>query len=327
MKEKKKQLYFHIPKPCDQRWDVMPLENNGRHCSQCDKTIIDFSQLSDEALFNFFHQNPGVHCGRFHNEQLDRLITAPARNHKAFWYTSAWFRNAVAFISGVLLFRQPAVAGDKLKAAIYQQNPEKKPGVPTTDSLVLSGYVTDEHNKALHKVKIVLDENHVTETDEKGMFSLSVKRESLLKQSYPKLYFSYEGYDTEVRSYHLAMGSATFNVQLLPPSKGYTTMGAMADPAISDLPEIAFKPGITKLDEVDKQALDHVAYKLKSNPSAAIRLKAYLPKRGGNVSIAAKRLFVIKKYLVDSQGISADRIMTETESDGGNINIVDILNQ
>ena len=63
-----------VPKPCSQNWDDMQQVNNGRHCLSCKKTVIDFTLMNDEAIQNYFIQNKlQPVCGRFKNEQLDRI--------------------------------------------------------------------------------------------------------------------------------------------------------------------------------------------------------------------------------------------------------------
>ena len=316
--------YFHIAKPCNQSWDAMSLEKNGRHCGKCDKTIIDFSALSDEALLKFFNHNPAVHCGRFHHEQLDRLLTAPTPQHHFFRRFKPRMLKAVAFIAGILLFRQPNMAR-RLPVSIVENFPKNyfKDPINSSEPIIISGSVTDEYNKPLGKVKVVLELNEelFTETDEKGMFSFSVLSDSLSRHTYPKIYFHYDGYVTTVRSYHMAMGSTAFNVQMLPPPQGHMIMGAMSEPVVLDLKEMFFKPGIAGLDRKSKKILDTLGTQLKNNPGISILIESY-PPVCGKQSIGEKRVDIVKAYLVDKAGIGADRITTNCEVDGGNVNMV-----
>ena len=51
----------------------------GRHCTACAKTVVDFTSMPDEAIKYFLlHQQENILCGRFRNHQLQRIsITLP----------------------------------------------------------------------------------------------------------------------------------------------------------------------------------------------------------------------------------------------------------
>lgn len=72
--KKQAPLKIIISTPCAQQWDKMPEYGDGRSCTACNKTIVDFSAMTDDELFNYFKINPHTHCGRFHNSQLSRTI-------------------------------------------------------------------------------------------------------------------------------------------------------------------------------------------------------------------------------------------------------------
>lgn len=63
-----------VPKPCTQNWNDMVTRENGKYCISCQKTIIDFSQLSDEdVILHFSRDTINSTCGRFRKSQLDRI--------------------------------------------------------------------------------------------------------------------------------------------------------------------------------------------------------------------------------------------------------------
>ena len=79
------QYSIQIPKPCYEPWDKMTPENNGRHCSQCRKTVIDFTNWPQEDILQYIQKQdiPDV-CGRFKENQLtppidtDHFVTSIA---------------------------------------------------------------------------------------------------------------------------------------------------------------------------------------------------------------------------------------------------------
>ncbi|MEY2903346.1 MAG: hypothetical protein RLY89_2452 [Bacteroidota bacterium] len=70
-----KKINIKIPTPCIQNWNSFPQNATGGYCSQCSKTVIDFTQLTDKELYQALaQQNPGKICGRFTQSQINRDI-------------------------------------------------------------------------------------------------------------------------------------------------------------------------------------------------------------------------------------------------------------
>lgn len=73
-------LKISIPKPCHEDWQQMTPQEQGRHCAVCAKTVVDFTNMTDDEVKNYFITRKDEKlCGRFRNEQLDRItIQLPA---------------------------------------------------------------------------------------------------------------------------------------------------------------------------------------------------------------------------------------------------------
>jgi hypothetical protein len=64
-----------IPKPCHEDWDKMTLDETGRFCGVCAKTVVDFTTMLPEEVQHFFIQNQNNSiCGRIKTSQLDSII-------------------------------------------------------------------------------------------------------------------------------------------------------------------------------------------------------------------------------------------------------------
>jgi hypothetical protein len=61
-----------IEKPCDQSWQQMTVESNGRYCGHCCKTVVDFTRMSNEEIIQYLSAGEHV-CGRFENYQFNSL--------------------------------------------------------------------------------------------------------------------------------------------------------------------------------------------------------------------------------------------------------------
>lgn len=91
-----------------------------------------------------------------------------------------------------------------------------------------------------------------------------------------------------------------------------------------DYPSLSFKGNVLSLSNDNKAMLATVALKLKANPTCMININGYPEASKASQAICQKRLDMIKIYLIEKEGISADRISTNCEVGGGDKNTVDI---
>lgn len=67
---------IEIPEPCHENWSAMSVEERGRHCSVCNKVVVDFTKDSPEQFNNKlkeYHSARTDVCGRFNDEQITGL--------------------------------------------------------------------------------------------------------------------------------------------------------------------------------------------------------------------------------------------------------------
>src|SRR6185312_16160520 len=93
---------------------------------------------------------------------------------------------------------------------------------------------------------------------------------------------------------------------------------------LNSLPSISFKGKRLALSSDAKAMLATVASQLKSSAACSIIITGYPAASKASQAICNKRNDLIKKYLVETEGIGADRIDTNCEVGGGDINTVDI---
>ncbi len=75
-----KKIQLTIPKPCHEDWDAMTPVEKGKFCGSCRKQVVDFSNMSDRQVAEFFRKpSTGSVCGRFMSDQLDREIDIPKK--------------------------------------------------------------------------------------------------------------------------------------------------------------------------------------------------------------------------------------------------------
>lgn len=67
-------MKIQINEPCPANWDKMQIKLHARHCEQCDKSVIDFTQKSRAEILAYLIENPnGSVCGRMNHQQFDIL--------------------------------------------------------------------------------------------------------------------------------------------------------------------------------------------------------------------------------------------------------------
>jgi hypothetical protein len=104
-----KQFKLSIPEPCQVPWDQMTsVDDTRKHCSSCEKIVIDFHQMTDAELISFFSKPRENVCGRLGQDQLDRsLPVLPEAKLSSHWWKAAmlipiaFFADACKSISGI----------------------------------------------------------------------------------------------------------------------------------------------------------------------------------------------------------------------------------
>ena len=84
-----KSLRLNIPEPCQENWQNMTPQEQGRFCGSCQKIVVDFSRMTDNELLNYFSKASEHTCGRFSNDQLNRDLK-PTTVKKRFTWAYAW---------------------------------------------------------------------------------------------------------------------------------------------------------------------------------------------------------------------------------------------
>lgn len=99
---------LQIPEPCQENWNEMTPENKGRFCGSCQKTVVDFTEMSDEQVKHYLLDNKHKNtCGRFYATQIGRPLENQSIRIDPVWYRHLPFTKqifyavAVFFVLGV----------------------------------------------------------------------------------------------------------------------------------------------------------------------------------------------------------------------------------
>lgn len=159
-----------IPTPCHENWAEMTPQEQGRFCNNCQKTVTDFTGMTDAEILAVLAKNGGG-CGRFRVGQLGREMSVPvpllpaARPHKT--WRQVW-PLAACFILCV-----PAVVSATPRAPLVQVVVLPRAPQPADSSITLRGRVVDEAGHALQGATVSVDPHRLhAVTDSEGNFTL-----------------------------------------------------------------------------------------------------------------------------------------------------------
>jgi hypothetical protein len=164
---------IRIPEPCPESWAAMTPASGGRHCTACQKTVVDFTLKTDAEILAYFQQaGAAAPCGRFRASQLARplLPAAPARPAQR-W--RGWVAAALA-----LWGLRAEAAAPPAPQPLSAQHPRRKPAParPTRQVArrLVRGVVRDEYSQQpVAQAHVRLQGGHqVATTDANGYFRL-----------------------------------------------------------------------------------------------------------------------------------------------------------
>ena len=103
-------MKVQISEPCPQKWEEMTSVNETtKFCSNCSKSIIDFSVQSDRQIKKAIYKSSGQLCGKFSSGQLNRSLAGKEYhfpNLKAIVMTGLLL-NSVADLNGQVEMKAP----------------------------------------------------------------------------------------------------------------------------------------------------------------------------------------------------------------------------
>ena len=163
--------------------------SEGRFCAHCQKNVIDFTNWSDTALYNFFSKNTERVCGTFTYEQLNHPINIPYQPH------SRLYRITIALGLTLIFSQTPNLLAQNRPPKI-EQTPLLKQAKPNNNQLgSLSGIVLDDKKEPLPSAIVEVFQNGVL----KGGAATDVDGNYIVRPLEPGIYnilVLYAGYDS-----------------------------------------------------------------------------------------------------------------------------------
>ena len=170
-------MNIQISSPCDQDWNKMTTDNNGKFCGACAKNVVDFTGFTDAELqqyfLNFGKNNESI-CGRFTSNQAVAQKPTTSQNKILLW---CWF----AITTVLLFFSKQSKAQQILgePAIPTEQAPVTKERKVSIYDKAIALQVKDAMGNNLMGVRIYVDNKLVdVQTNKDGTASLLISKDS-----------------------------------------------------------------------------------------------------------------------------------------------------
>lgn len=174
-------IKLNIARPCSEKWEQMDPSETGRYCQSCKKTVVDFSAMFDDEIYQFIRQASGSVCGSFTSQQLNKLYQAPKPGHLNHFLKRIWqFLVAGSLVAHEVKSQVKTTPPESVTYSI----PAKNLLPPDNDVYIVVDGTTHE---PLAGATIMADGVSVT-TDEEGTFCSNSFNKSIS--------ISYVGYKT-----------------------------------------------------------------------------------------------------------------------------------
>lgn len=172
-------LQLYLKDPCSANWEDMSPSQQGKFCQQCQKEVVDFTQLPFSAIKDFFEEAQGEVCGRFQQPQLEQFnayyqpLPTPSLIKK--WAAAAVLTAVVAlpsFGQGGMHY-EPVAPTEQLPASTSNSSQQQQ---ATQQEIVLAGKVCSgsaQRGLALATIQVKGSEIAVV-ADSNGYFKLKV---------------------------------------------------------------------------------------------------------------------------------------------------------
>jgi hypothetical protein len=177
------ELNISIPEPCHKKWSDMSPNEKGRHCFSCKKTVVDFSNKTDESIVNYFLEHKNV-CGRFKTKQLNRPVVLSRKNKNNYWSLAASGILGLLSLIPTKLKAQENINKIEKDTTEVQMVRGRISVAPSTEKTI-TGQVLDNNGLPLPAATILIKNKAIgVATDFDGNFTLKVTIGDILVCNY-----------------------------------------------------------------------------------------------------------------------------------------------
>lgn len=179
---------------CHEEWSKMNVSNSERHCELCNKSVFDFSNLSNEEIFKFLSDRKEEKtCGKFDTYQLTKLNQSIINNNSISSFLKPYFFGAsiTTFLacntSKKICDTNHLYENSKFEVVSEIVHPD------STNTILIKGQIFDETHQPLIGANFYIYNSNIRcSTDLDGNFELIVNKDEIKSQT---AYVQYVGYD------------------------------------------------------------------------------------------------------------------------------------
>ena len=316
-------LIIQITNPCLENWNEMSEVEQGKFCSHCQKTVIDFSMKTDAELLEYFAQHTSF-CGRFRNNQLDRIIETPKPTVKRLF---DFYSKAAALFFTIFSFKSYQTKAQSPHPTI--ENFEQRADEIHSGKISIEGTITDDENKFVDSAAIFFDNVKVATSNHMGYYKFEIENITLKNHI---VSFSKHQYRWTAFSFHPLMGNTSINTTMCNyMGKECYSMGMPARP------QVFFEKMTFKLKSISakingdiefKRHVDSLAVALRNSTTRGsfdpVIFKMYFAKEGDK-KLYLQKAQEILDYLVEMQGIDRDRIQLRVTKSPQKANMIEVV--
>lgn len=172
-----KNLSLSIPKPCSEKWQNFTSTANGGFCSSCNKVVVDFTTMSNEAVIDFFSKTQGHTCGRFRPGQLTTYTSiSPVKVNPGITLLKAGLLSLLLILTSKQASAQNKTPKSTTEAVEKRGRHATPAGTAIQPEKTLKGIVTDEANEPIPGATVRLKDSSIeTYADANGKFEFPQK--------------------------------------------------------------------------------------------------------------------------------------------------------
>lgn len=221
-----KNIQLRIDDPCSERWDGMSPREEGRFCFSCNKTVVDFTGMTDQEILGWFANSQGVVCGRFRGGQLQRELlpvavpVLPRKGIKMGWWHF--------LLAGLLVSSKVSAQTGIANPAVSQRDSTAVNGAHSIGKVLIGGshslkgelpdtlqgrLISESNGEGVVTASIVIDRHHQVRTDLNGYFFIA--RQSLAGKNKLTIYaIGYEVREINIRKTWKNAGEKVISIKL-----------------------------------------------------------------------------------------------------------------
>lgn len=222
----RRRLTVTVPQPCHEDWQAMAPAQRGRFCQSCQKTVTDFTHMSDAEVVEWLSKQKGNTCGRFRTDQLGKELLAAAAATRQRWTWRAAIIALSAWFSTKAAEAQAVSSNTKLEQSPPSINNSSTVSPPAkslaANSLAIKGIVLDSTTNApIPGATVVLKGTHLgVPTDVRGEFNLRLPPDLEIEQQ--KVLVNFIGLTSQEFSLRDSLMKEKLVIYLAPDHNGLT---------------------------------------------------------------------------------------------------------